>query len=176
MQKENTIEAASVTHHIHIRREALKFSSAHMTVFPDGSKEALHGHNYTTEVSIQLRDISLPAMLSFSYFKKLIKGLCEAWDEKVLVPGKCPFLKITEQSAAELEFVLCGKRYVLPSEEVLLLPLDNITAETLADCFGRQLIAQIDPQVMSQSILEMKIRIEEAPGQGSTFCWSVAQD
>jgi hypothetical protein len=35
---------------IYIRKEALKFSAAHMTVFPDGTKERLHGHNYRTEV------------------------------------------------------------------------------------------------------------------------------
>ena len=30
---------------IHIRKDHLKFAAAHMTVFPDGGKECLHGHN-----------------------------------------------------------------------------------------------------------------------------------
>ena len=38
---------------LHIRKEALKFSAAHMTVFPDGTKESLHGHNYRTKALIE---------------------------------------------------------------------------------------------------------------------------
>ena len=34
------------SYEIRIRKEALKFAASHMTVFPDGTKEALHGHNY----------------------------------------------------------------------------------------------------------------------------------
>jgi 6-pyruvoyltetrahydropterin/6-carboxytetrahydropterin synthase len=43
---------------IHIRKENIKFSSAHMTVFPDGTKEALHGHNYQVELTLELKDSS----------------------------------------------------------------------------------------------------------------------
>ena len=37
---------------IHIARPEFKFSCAHMTVFPDGSKERLHGHNYIVVVEL----------------------------------------------------------------------------------------------------------------------------
>ena len=34
-------------HRIFTGKDVHKFSSAHMTVFPDGSKERLHGHNFS---------------------------------------------------------------------------------------------------------------------------------
>jgi hypothetical protein len=38
--------AVGRTHRVLVAREQYKFSCAHMTVFPDGTKERLHGHNY----------------------------------------------------------------------------------------------------------------------------------
>ena len=50
---------------IHIRKDNLKFSAAHMTVFPDGSKEGLHGHNYEVELAVELVEPALARMLSY---------------------------------------------------------------------------------------------------------------
>ena len=163
---------SSNSYSISIRKEAFKFSSAHMTVFPDGTKEALHGHNYSTEVSLDLRDISLKNLVSFSYFKKAIKEICDAWDEKVLLPANCPFLKFITQTETKVEFLLCQKRYVLPREEVVLLPLDNITAETLSKEFCLRFLQKLSKPILTESILGVRVRIDESPGQGATYVWS----
>ncbi len=160
---------------ISIRKEAFKFSSAHMTVFPDGTKEALHGHNYSTEVSLDLKDISLKNLISFSYFKKAIREICDEWDEKVLLPANCPFLEFILQTEVEVEFLLCKKRYVLPREEVVLLPLDNITAETLSKEFGLRLLQKFSQPILAEALLGIRVRIDESPGQGATFAWSPPQ-
>ena len=39
-------------HRIFVGKDVHKFSSAHMTVFPDGSKERLHGHNFMVDESV----------------------------------------------------------------------------------------------------------------------------
>ena len=158
-------------HQIHIRKESLKFSAAHMTVFPDGRKEHLHGHNYTTEVSLSLKDGSLKRMVSFSYFKEIIQDLCVAWDERVLIQKDCPFFDLKSETPQEVEFLVCGKRYILPQEEVIFLPLDNITAESLAEEFCRRFVAKLDPGYLHSNVLEVRVKIEESPGQGSTSFW-----
>ena len=38
---------------IDIRKEYFKFSAAHFLIFPDGTAERLHGHNYRVEVTVQ---------------------------------------------------------------------------------------------------------------------------
>ena len=141
-----------------------------MTVFPDGTKEALHGHNYSVEASIETADVSLNEMVSFSYFKGILKGICDHWDEKVLVAENCPFLEMKNLVSAEVEFVLCRKRYVLPREEVVFLPVDNITVENLSEEFCNRFVKKIDSAVL-QKITEVSIKIEESPGQGATFFW-----
>lgn len=158
-------------HRSHIRKEALKFSSAHMTVFPDGTKEALHGHNYSTELTVELRDIGLDSMVPFSELKTAVRALCQLWDEKVFLAQHCPLLKIVRDHAGELEFTLCGKRYVLPRDEVLMLPADNITTETLAHQFGMALVSKLDLTHRLPVITGLTVRIDESAGQGASYEW-----
>ena len=40
---------------IEVDKEYLKFSAAHFLIFPDGSAERLHGHNYRVYVSVEAR-------------------------------------------------------------------------------------------------------------------------
>ena len=107
---------------IHIRKDNLKFSAAHMTVFADGRKEGLHGHNYQVELTVELQDSpALARMLSYEVFKKALRSVCEQWDEKVLIAGENPWLEPLPAETGEYACRLCGKRYVLPADEVMVL-------------------------------------------------------
>jgi len=164
----------SLRHTVFIRKQALKFASAHATVFPDGSKEGLHGHNYSTELTVTLSDISLGKMLSFSELKAALKVVCEEWDEKVLLAEKCPFFEIKHDREEEIEFVLCEKRYVLPRDEVVLLPVENITTENLAAECLRRVIARMEKAAGFTSVKSFEVRIDESPGQGASCHWDRA--
>ena len=162
----------SPTCRVHIRKEAYKFSSAHMTVFADGTKERLHGHNYQVEVEVELPRADVSQMVEFRAIKDVVKSLCQAWDEHVLLPRLCPFLTIVQETATELEFRLCGVRYVLPRDEVIQLNTDNITSESLAELFCGELVAQFNGS--ATRILSAVVRIDETPGQGASYEWTRA--
>ena len=157
---------------IHIRKESLKFSSAHMTVFPDGTKEALHGHNYQVALSVELKATSFEKMIPFADFKKVLKSLCEAWDEKVLIATENPYFESVKKDKKEIEFKLCKKRYVLPLDEAELLPLDNISSESLAEHFLALFLKAFGEKNLKKWATELSIRIEESPGQGASATWS----
>ena len=116
-----------------------------MTVFPDGSKERLHGHNYQVGLALDLTDIRFEAMIPFAPIKTALADLCAQWKERVLVAAKNPFYQSIRADEIEHEFRLCGERYVLPAADVLLLPIDNIAVEPLAahlaDLLGERLAA-----------------------------------
>ena len=40
---------------IEVEKEYLRFSAAHFLIFPDGSAERLHGHNYRVYVALEAR-------------------------------------------------------------------------------------------------------------------------
>lgn len=142
-----------------------------MTVFPDGTKERLHGHNYTTEITLKLKDASLDQMVPFLGFKQGVREICELWDEKLLLAEKCPFLKVFSRTPQEVEFTLCNQRYVLPYADVLFLPLDNVTTEALSYEFCRVYVESLKRKGVLSSLLSMHVRIDESPGQGASFSW-----
>jgi 6-pyruvoyltetrahydropterin/6-carboxytetrahydropterin synthase len=160
----------SIRHFVHTRKEALKFSAAHMTVFPDGTKEALHGHNYSTEVEWELSSISLSEMLSFAAVKSALREICENWDEKVLLAELCPFFK-KQSGNGSLSFTLCQKAYLLPLEEVELLPIENVTCENLAALMLRLLLEKLEPREDFKPVLSLAITVNESPGQGARAEW-----
>ncbi len=155
-----------VTHRILIARAEHKFSCAHMTVFPDGTKERLHGHNYTVSIAIEVDRIDLEAMIPFAPIKAAVAELCRAWKERVLLAARNPHFVVVHDTH-ELEITLCGERYVFPRGDVLLLPIDNISVEALAahvaDVLRGQLAALDAPHARA-----LEVKIEESPGQGAS--------
>jgi 6-pyruvoyltetrahydropterin/6-carboxytetrahydropterin synthase len=152
-----------VKHRISIAREQYKFSCAHMTVFADGSKERLHGHNYTIAVALDVASIELANMVPFSAIKQALHELCATWKEHVLLAANNPYFVVKTESP-ELEFTLCGDRYVMPRGDALLLPLDNIAVETLAAHVAELLAAKIT----APAAIALEVTIEESPGQGAS--------
>jgi 6-pyruvoyltetrahydropterin/6-carboxytetrahydropterin synthase len=156
-----------------IRKEYLKFSAAHLTIFPDGSHERLHGHNYSTEVRIGLKEIRFEKMTPFAGIKEAIQVICDEWDERVLIATQNPFLTLKPQinHPPEIEFLIGKKRYLLPKDDVVLLPLDNITTETLAAEGCRRLVSSLSEKMEFKLIRSIEFRVEESPGQGATCTW-----
>ena len=150
-------------HRISIAREQYKFSCAHMTVFADGTKERLHGHNYTIAVAIEVDSVELAAMIPFAPIKTALAELCAEWREHVLLAAKNPHFKIVRDDR-ELELTLCGERYVMPRGDALLLPIDNISVEALAAHVASILAARLT----SPHARSLEVTIEESPGQGAT--------
>src|SRR5215475_8565125 len=86
--------ASAAPHRIEIHRAQFKFSAAHMTVFPDGSKEHLHGHNFELLMRLQLRRATLAVLCDFGLIKKALREVCGALNERVLVATRNPFLTV----------------------------------------------------------------------------------
>ena len=154
-------------HRLLIARDQYKFSCAHMTVFPDGSKERLHGHNYQISIAVDLSDIRFEAMIPFAPIRAALADLCAAWKERVLIATANPHYQLV-RADHELEFRLCGDRYVLPIADALLLPIDNIAVEPLAahiaDLLGEKLAAIF----ARDEVRGYEITVTESPGQGAS--------
>ena len=156
------------SHRLSIAREQYKFSCAHMTVFPDGTKERLHGHNYQLGVAIEVADVALAAMIPFAPIKVALSELCAAWKERVLVAESNPHLVVDRRDAQEVELRLCGDRYVFPAADVLFLPIDNISVEALAAHAAALLAARLDGVLERPHVHALEVTCEESPGQGAT--------
>lgn len=152
---------------IEIERELFKFSCAHMTVFPDGTKERLHGHNYYMGITVELADIAFDKMIPFGPIKAAAAALCAEWKEHTLLAAHNPHLQVLRDGDGELEFRLCGERYVLPRRDVLVLPVDNMTVEALAAHAADVLLDRLAPVLHREVVEAIEILVTESPGQGA---------
>jgi 6-pyruvoyltetrahydropterin/6-carboxytetrahydropterin synthase len=162
-------------HRLFLGKENHKFSVAHMTVLPDGSKERLHGHNYQVAVAVELRDVGFMNFLHFDVFKRALEAQCKAWDEHLLLAEKNPHLTIVRRDATELEFTLCGKRYVVPADEVILVPIENIVVETLSVEFCRRFVERMGPALRRDLCAAVEVTITETRGQGGSYYQLLAE-
>jgi 6-pyruvoyltetrahydropterin/6-carboxytetrahydropterin synthase len=153
---------------IEVARERYKFSCAHMTLFPDGKKERLHGHNFFVSVVLELRDWSFQKIVDFGAVKAALEKLCDSWKEHTLLPGKNPQLEIVRKDKEEIEFLAARRRYVLPAEDVLVLPIDNISVEGLATLAADELTGRLREKLPAGAVKAFEVTISEAPGQGAT--------
>lgn len=159
-------------HRLFVGQDQHKFSVAHMTVFPDGTKEKLHGHNFHVHVTVDLRSIAFADLLDIGVLKHAVVGQCKEWNEHLLVAGRNPFHEVVRHDAAELELRLCGKRYVVPAEDAVVLPIDNVTVENLAVCFAERLVERLGTTLRRDVVEGVEVEVLEIRGQGGTFYWT----
>jgi 6-pyruvoyltetrahydropterin/6-carboxytetrahydropterin synthase len=115
-------------------------------------------------VALDVDRVDLQSMIPFAPIKAALAELCAAWKEHVLVATKNPFLEIVRDEA-ELEFTLCGDRYVMPRQDALLLPIDNISVEALAAHIATLLAARLGAPPHAKALA---VTVEESPGQGAS--------
>jgi len=148
-----------------LAKEDFKFSSAHFTLFGPEEAELLHGHNYSVRVELEgsvLDDEGL--LVSFDKVKGAIRRLCAELDDQTLVPAESPHLEIREEGES-VEIRFNGRRYVLPAEDVTLLPLANTSIELFAWMIWRQLAGEI----ANQPVEAMAVEVAETSGQSCIY-------
>lgn len=139
-----------------------------MTVFPDGRKERLHGHNYYVSLEIELRDARFERLVEFAPIKARVAELCAEWKERTLLAERNPYFEVVRDTDDEIEFRLCGKRYVLPREDVLLLPIDNIAVEALSAHIARVLAERLAEVLRKDAVLGIEVTVTESAKQGAS--------
>jgi 6-pyruvoyltetrahydropterin/6-carboxytetrahydropterin synthase len=156
---------------IEIHKDYLKFSAAHFLIFPDGSAERLHGHNYKVYVGVHSHLSAQGLVLNFKEVKPLVRQLCDELDERLLLPGKHPVLTVAARADGSSEIFYRERRYVIPTEEIVVLPISNTSAENLATWIGGEVRARLEKRYPELRLRELEVSVEETPGQRGTYRW-----
>jgi 6-pyruvoyltetrahydropterin/6-carboxytetrahydropterin synthase len=150
---------------IHIEKDYLKFSSAHFLIFPDGTAERIHGHNYKVFVTVHTELDEHGLVINFKDIKPMIRDLVDELDEMLLIPGKHPELVAEPTDGGQCEIRYRDRFYSIPADEVLVLPVSNTSAENLAGYLADRLLAQFQTRFPGVELLGMDIEVEETKGQ-----------
>lgn len=155
-----------------VEKEYLKFSCAHFLIFPDGSKERLHGHNYqvVAEVDGHLSEFGL--VIDFKMVKPIIKELCDHLDEHWLIPGEHRELTYKHRDDGHTEVAYRECRYLAPTNEVIVLPINNTSAENFAAWLGWALFRRLQESFGRLSVRRLRVAVSETSGQAGVYTYS----
>src|SRR4051794_2969458 len=127
------------TYRVQVSKDYLVFASAHFITFRGHQCETLHGHNYRVGVAVEGSvDAEAFFVLDFSILKQLARQFVDAIDHKVLLPTQNPKLAYHEEGGRVRVDYFGEPTYVFPKRDCALLPIQNSTAEMLAQYLGRQ--------------------------------------
>lgn len=158
---------------ISVDKDYLKFSAAHFLIFPDGTAERLHGHNYKVYVDLRTDLDPHGLVVNFKEIKPLIRRLCDELDEHLLIPGQHPELRAESGPGGRMTIRYRERRYELAAEEVIVLPITNTSAENFATWFGRTLRERMRALWPALRVHELRVGIEETEGQRGI--WMVSE-
>jgi 6-pyruvoyltetrahydropterin/6-carboxytetrahydropterin synthase len=155
-----------VSYLIRLEGTNLRFSAAHFATFR-GECEPLHGHNYavTVEIAGELSDDSW--VVDFSDVKEVVAGLCHELDHKFILQQQSRHLLISEEDGL-FDIRFGDQRYVIPSSDVIPLPIDNSTVERLAEWLAGRLRTVLQG-IDARNVRSIGVGVEEAPGQAAVF-------
>ena len=154
---------------VSVTKDYLVFASAHFITFAGHRCEGLHGHNYRVRVTIDgaLDDESW-FVFDFVILKKIMRGLCDEIDHKVLLPLENPKIQIVEEGDS-VNVAYEGKpRYVFPRKDCSLLPVPNTTVEMLAELLVTRLRAELE-KMGARGLTAIEMEVEENFGQSAVY-------
>ncbi|KCZ71189.1 6-pyruvoyl-tetrahydropterin synthase [Candidatus Methanoperedens nitroreducens] len=142
----------------------MRFSACHF--IPDHPKcGCLHGHTYAVSVRIEGEQIG-EFLIDFEKVKKIVNSICDRLDHRVLIAEKDPRLRIERKEGISIEIIESKKRYLLPSEDVTLLPTRSASAEDLCKYFTSEIASALKSSG-AYNIKSIQVRVDEGIGQGA---------
>ena len=150
-----------------IERGNLGFSAAHFITFDAQTAEPLHGHNYGVRVEVvgELNEESY--VLDFVALKNITREICKTLDHQFLLPRLSKHLHIVERPG-EWELRFGEQHYLLPAASVTPLPVENATAERLAEYLAGRILERLRATGVT-NLATMTVGVEETEMQ-TAFC------
>ena len=160
---------------IEVQKEYFKFSAAHFLIFPDGSAERLHGHNYRVFVELEGSLSEHGLVIDFKMVKPVVRELIDALDEHFLLPAEHPGIQWTEREDGILELRYRDAYYAMPRGDVIVLPINNTSSENLAAWLGRELRVELEARFPDVGVRRLRLAVEETSGQRGVYTYVADQ-
>jgi 6-pyruvoyltetrahydropterin/6-carboxytetrahydropterin synthase len=161
---------------VQVSKDYLVFASAHFITFRGHQCETLHGHNYRVGVAVEgTVDAECLFVLDFSVLKQITRRLVDEIDHKVLLPTLNPKLGFREEGDRLAVDYFGEPTYVFPRRDCALLPIQNTTAEMLAQYLGHRVRDQLMQDGYTH-LSRLEFEVEENYGQSAIYRESLVPD
>ncbi|MCL1810704.1 MAG: 6-pyruvoyl tetrahydropterin synthase family protein [Methanomassiliicoccaceae archaeon] len=142
----------------------ITFSSCHFIPMHEKCSR-LHGHSYTVRVRLEGELDENGMVMDFVILKKKLRSMISEMDHKVLLPAASKIVGIKEENGS-VEVTSCSKRYVFPSEDVMLLDIPTTTAEEMAKMMTEAMIKDI---AFPKTVRSVAVGLDEERGQTAWY-------
>ena len=153
---------------IRVYKQYFNFASSHFMLFKDGTREPLHGHNYRVQIKGNALDLNDDMVFDFLDIKPIVREVCDSLDHKLLIPQNNPNLKIEERDNNYFLTTRDESFFSIPRSDVLILPIENTSAERIAAYLAFEIRNKILDQYKFE-FKELEVEVEETPGQSAIF-------
>ena len=152
---------------VRVTKDHLVFSAAHFITFNGNICERLHGHNYRVAATVSGPLDENSYVFDFIALRDGLQEIVDGLDHRMLVATEHPTIKVNA-GEREVELTFEERRWVLPADECVLLPIANTTAELLAHWIASQVSEKL--ALNESQLTEFTVEVEENFGQ-----WAVCR-
>lgn len=152
--------------HVRVTKDHLVFSAGHFITIdlPAGEIcERLHGHNWRVAVEVSGPLDRNQYVFDFIALRDNLQAILDPLDHRMLLPTGHPSIRV-ESGPLETEVRYMSRRWVFPTDECVLLPMAQTTAELIARWIGQTLDDRLNGQGWPR-IPHLRVEVEENFGQ-----------
>jgi 6-pyruvoyltetrahydropterin/6-carboxytetrahydropterin synthase len=138
----------------------IKFVAGHF--LPSIEKcSRLHGHNYALKIVLEGEPGSDGIILDFIKLKEAANKLIDRIDHRMLLPetGKSMVIR---KSGDSYSVRFNGKKYIFPASDVVMLPMENVSAEELSAYFAEEFARS---GIFGANVKSISVGVSEGRGQ-----------
>ena len=159
---------SNLNYSIKVYKQYFNFASSHFLIFDDGTREPLHGHNYRVMVKGEAGKLTNDMVFDFLDIKPIVREVCNQLDHKLLLPKENTKIEYYTNGVNLEVKTPCGSFFSFPKEDILLLPIQNTSAERLAIYISSE-IRKLTQERFNFSFENLEIEVEETPGQSAIY-------
>ncbi|MFK7767049.1 MAG: 6-pyruvoyl tetrahydropterin synthase family protein [Mariniblastus sp.] len=155
------------TFRVSLEKDNLVFSAAHFITFNGNVCESIHGHNYRVKCEVVGPLDENGYVVDFIALRDALTGIVERLDHHVVLPTKHKAIKVVDDGT-EVTVTFEKKRWIFPTEDCVLLPIENTTAELMAWFIGVEL--KKETKAKFDNVSKIIVAVDENRGQ-----WGVVE-
>lgn len=150
---------------VRVTKDYLVFSSGHFITFDGDHCERIHGHNYRAAVEVD-GDLDANAyVVDFIALRDMTRVITDELDHRMLLPANSRLIAL-EVDGPNTVARYRDRYWSFPSDECVVLPIANTTAELIAEYIAGRLLEAMKARGWP-SPRTLRVEVEECFGQSA---------
>jgi len=152
---------------VRVTKDHLVFCSGHFISYEGDKCERLHGHNYRATVEIEGPLGPNHYVFDFIALKARTKAITDELDHRMMLATRNPLI-LVDAGPQSVRVRYRDREWLFPTDDCVLLPIENTTAELLAKYIATRLLEVLRTEHRYEPDV-LRVEVEENVGQSATI-------